>query len=216
MNRYDRSRQGLAICLAGLAGYVDAIGFLSAHGYFVSFMSGNTTRLAVDLVTDPATAIVPGLLILGFVTGVTAGAIIGMAADRHRKPVILGIVALLLLGAAAASAVQRNNPAMALVVLAMGVLNNVFQRDGEVSVGVTYMTGALVRFGQGVANRLTGRGRGGWLSYLLLWLGLATGGVTGAATFSAIAGTALWPAAAVTALLALYALHLVRRESAGV
>lgn len=214
MNRYDRSRKGLAVCLAGLAGYVDAIGFLSAHGYFVSFMSGNTTRLAVDLVTDPATAIVPGLLIFGFVAGVTGGAILGMAADRRRKPVILAAVSLLLCGAAAASALGGNTLAMALVVLAMGALNNAFQRDGEVSVGVTYMTGALVRFGQGIAHALTGRARGGWLPYLLLWLGLAGGGLAGAAAFAMIGGTALWPGAGGAALLALYALHLLRRDGA--
>ncbi|MDM8353607.1 DUF1275 family protein, partial [Brevundimonas diminuta] len=35
--------------LAGLAGYVDSLGFLHLGGVFVSFMSGNTTRLAVNL-----------------------------------------------------------------------------------------------------------------------------------------------------------------------
>ncbi len=46
MNRLDRPRQVLALAIAFLAGGVDAVGFLSADGYFVSFMSGNTTRLA--------------------------------------------------------------------------------------------------------------------------------------------------------------------------
>lgn len=35
----------LAVAAAALAGYVDAVGFLSADRYFVLFMSGNTTRL---------------------------------------------------------------------------------------------------------------------------------------------------------------------------
>ena len=38
---------------------------------------------------------------------------------------------------------------LASSVLAMGALNNVFRRNGEVAIGITYMTGALVRFGQG-------------------------------------------------------------------
>ena len=59
---------------AALAGYVDAAGFLSANRYFVSFMSGNTTRLGVALGTSPHDAIVPALLIGGFIAGVTAGA----------------------------------------------------------------------------------------------------------------------------------------------
>ncbi|RSY01673.1 DUF1275 domain-containing protein, partial [Sphingomonas koreensis] len=52
MIRYDRNRRRFAVALAAMAGFVDAVGFLSADGYFVSFMSGNTTRLGVDLGTD--------------------------------------------------------------------------------------------------------------------------------------------------------------------
>ncbi|HAL05769.1 MAG TPA: hypothetical protein DCP26_00205, partial [Brevundimonas sp.] len=39
----------LALLLAALAGYVDSLGFLHLGGVFVSFMSGNSTRLAVSL-----------------------------------------------------------------------------------------------------------------------------------------------------------------------
>lgn len=31
-------------------GYVDAVGFMMTGGFFVSFMSGNSTRLAVGLI----------------------------------------------------------------------------------------------------------------------------------------------------------------------
>ncbi|MFJ5369898.1 DUF1275 family protein, partial [Bosea sp. CER48] len=47
MMRYDRPAMGLAFCLSGLAGFVDALGFLSLGGFFVSFMTGNTTRLGI-------------------------------------------------------------------------------------------------------------------------------------------------------------------------
>ena len=50
MHAHDRTSQGIAVGLALLAGYIDALGFLSLGGYFVSFMSGNSTRSAVDLV----------------------------------------------------------------------------------------------------------------------------------------------------------------------
>src|SRR5215472_19023315 len=39
----------LAAMLAALAGMVDAIGYLHLKGLFVSFMSGNSTQLAVSL-----------------------------------------------------------------------------------------------------------------------------------------------------------------------
>lgn len=78
MEQLDRSRQTIALLAAALAGFVDAVGFLSADGYFVSFMSGNTTRLAVDLAIDPHGALIPALIIIGFVAGV-AGAILSVS-----------------------------------------------------------------------------------------------------------------------------------------
>jgi len=39
----------LAGLLAGLAGMVDAIGYLHLSGLFISFMSGNSTQLAAAL-----------------------------------------------------------------------------------------------------------------------------------------------------------------------
>ena len=45
MKDYRRRDIALAAGLSGVAGYVDAIGFLKLGGFFVSFMSGNSTRL---------------------------------------------------------------------------------------------------------------------------------------------------------------------------
>ena len=45
----SRRNLALACTLSALAGYVDAIGFLHLGGMFVSFMSGNSTRLGVSL-----------------------------------------------------------------------------------------------------------------------------------------------------------------------
>ena len=48
MHRYSRSLTLIAIALAALAGFVDAVAFAST-GFFASFMSGNTTQLGVAL-----------------------------------------------------------------------------------------------------------------------------------------------------------------------
>lgn len=208
MNAIDQSRRRLAIAAAALAGFVDAVGFLSANSYFVSFMSGNTTRLGVDLVTSPATALVPALLIAGFVAGVFGGALLAARAGARRKVAVLTLVALLLSGAALAGALSHHSVMLALLVLAMGPLNNTFQRDGEVSVGLTYMTGALVRFAQGLAARLTGTGGEGWHNWLLLWVGLAIGAVLGAYVLIGWPQLALWLAAGWALLLALAARRL--------
>ena len=195
MNSIDRSRRRLAIAAAGLAGFVDAVGFLSASGYFVSFMSGNTTRLAVDLMTQPRLAIVPAMLIAGFVLGVFSGAVLAARAGSRRKVAVLMLVTLLLVSAAVAQLAGAVIAMLGFLVLAMGALNNTFQRDGEVSVGLTYMTGALVRFAQGLAARITGTGGQGWSGWLLLWLGLTLGAVAGAYTLLVWPLLALWLAA---------------------
>jgi len=208
MNSIDRSRRRLAIAAAGLAGFVDAVGFLSAQGYFVSFMSGNTTRLGVDLAVRPAMAIIPAGLIAGFVLGVFLGAPLSAQAGTWRKVAVLGMVAGLLVAGAIAQAAGATLAMLGLLVFAMGALNNTFQRDGEVSVGVTYMTGALVRFAQGLAARVSGTGGEGWANWLLLWLGLAAGAVAGAFALLAWPGLALWLASAWALALVVTAWHL--------
>lgn len=208
MHRYDRPRRLLAIAAAGLAGMVDAAGFLAADGYFVSFMSGNTTRLGVDLIEAPDRALIPALLIAGFVCGVCGGALLAARAGVRRKPVVLGSVALLLLLAATAHGTGHLVVALALLVLAMGALNNTFQRDGEVAVGLTYMTGALVKLGQGLAARLSGQPAPGWSDWSLLWLGLAIGAALGAAGWTFLPALVLWLTALLAGFLALAAMRL--------
>lgn len=181
MHRYDPARQRLAFGLAGLAGMVDATGFVVAGGYFTSFMSGNTTRMGVHLVEQPMLALLPFGLIACFLMGVTGGAVVRRrAAGRHKRS-LMGLVTVLLAGAAGWLAAGLTLPFLAFAAAAMGLSNNVFSRDGEVTVGVTYMTGALVRFGQGLAARIGGEVIPGARGYGFLWLALATGAVAGSA-----------------------------------
>jgi len=199
MRRYEQPHRLLAIGLAALAGFVDALGFLKLGGVFVSFMSGNSTRLAVGVAGDVRGSLFVGALIAGFVAGVMAGATVGGVAGRWRKQAVLGFVLVELTLAAALGGGAVIAPL--LMANAMGALNAVFQRDGEVSVGVTYMTGTLVKFGQHLAAALAGGPRFDWVPYLLLWLGLVAGAIAGAAVFPALGLGALWIAVAATAAL---------------
>lgn len=205
MTRYEKRYWTLAAGLAGLAGYVDAVGFIKLGGFFVSFMSGNSTRLGVGLATDRSAAAVAGSLVAAFVSGVILGAGMAAAAGTHRKSAVLALVALLLGSAAVMDGTFGGLwPAFAMAA-AMGAENAVFQRDGEVSIGVTYMTGTLVKFGQSVASALLGGPRWNWLPYLILWCALTGGAAAGALTYIHLASTALWIAVSIAVLLALYA-----------
>jgi len=213
MHRYDRSRRALAFAIAGLAGFVDATGFLAADGYFVSFMSGNTTRLGVDLATAPWRALTPAGLIAGFVLGVTLGALLADWAGERRKSMVTALAALLLGCAAVCRQLGSAEGFLAFTVFAMGVLNNSFRQNGEVAVGVTYMTGALVRFGQGLAARLRGTPREGWLANGGLWLSLALGALCGAASFAGWAAVSGWIAFGLACAVVLGALRIERRAA---
>jgi uncharacterized membrane protein YoaK (UPF0700 family) len=205
---YDQPRRSFAVALAALAGYVDAVGYISASGYFVSFMSGNTTRLGVALGTDPALAWPPALLIAGFVIGVTSGALIAHRARRFAKPAVAGLVTALLLCGAAARMAEAPVVMLAALVIAMGAINNTFQRGGEVAIGITYMTGALVRIGQSLAHHLSGQPDPSWRSWASLWGGLLAGALLGAALQDRLPMGCLWIASAWSAAMIVVALNL--------
>jgi uncharacterized membrane protein YoaK (UPF0700 family) len=211
MRRYDRPLIAAAIALAALAGFVDALGFVGLGGFFVSFMSGNSTRFGVALGSGawPA-AMRAGLLILLFLAGVMGGTLIAYAASERRKPAVLAAVTLILASAAACHALGHDMLALYLLPLAMGVENGTFQRDGEVTIGLTYMTGTLVRFGQRAALALVDRARWAWLPHFLLWLGFLTGVAAGTCVYWQVELDALWIAAAAAAGLTLIVGKLTR------
>jgi uncharacterized membrane protein YoaK (UPF0700 family) len=196
----------LAVGLSALAGYVDALGFIHLGGYFVSFMSGNSTRLGVGLIERGQYAAIAAVLIGLFVVGVVIGSIVGRHAQSHRRAVVLGLVGSILTFAAIFNALGVTKPAVAFMAIAMGAENAVFERDGEVHIGLTYMTGTLVKFGQRVADAFTGGPRFAWASYLFLWAGLVLGAVAGATTYPQFGLGGLWIAAGFTLVLAVVAI----------
>jgi uncharacterized membrane protein YoaK (UPF0700 family) len=207
MNRYDRKIWGLAACFAALAGYVDALGFLYLGGFFVSFMSGNSTRLAVGLSAHFSDAATAAGLITSFVIGVMLGSLCGRVIQRSRHGALMYLIAAMLSLAALLAILGASWAAAATLAMAMGAENALFERDGEVQIGLTYMTGTLVKFGQRLLSALMGGDRFGWLPYLLLWLGLVTGAVLGAMSYRLIGHSAIWAAAGAAFLLASWLHH---------
>ena len=187
----------LACALSALAGYVDAIGFLHLGGLFVSFMSGNSTRLGVSLADGQweTAAGAFGLIVL-FVIGAAGGSLLVLGRGLHRQPWLLFTEASLLAIAALAYAFRQPTVAIGAIVLAMGLENAVFQIHGGAGLGLTYVTGALVKVGQLLADALMGGPRFGFLPNLLLWAALVFGSLCGALVYHWMNLGAIWFAAA--------------------
>ena len=203
MTRYDKRTRALAASLAAVAGYVDATGFLASKGFFVSFMSGNSTRLAVGTFERAADAAAALALIAIFVMGVVLGSLVGRRAVGHQRSAVIALVAALLGIAIILSLASMPMAALAFMALAMGAENAIFEAEGEVQIGLTYMTGTLVKFGQRVGTALSGGDRWGWVPYALLWSGLVTGALAGAAAFPVFGLLSLCLPVALLVLLAL-------------
>ena len=93
----SRRNVALACALSALAGYVDGIGFLHLGGLFVSFMSGNSTRMGVSLAGGHWQNAAEALgLIAAFVIGAAAGSLIVLGRGAHRQPWLLLAEAVLL------------------------------------------------------------------------------------------------------------------------
>ena len=201
LTRYGRPVIGLAAAFSAVAGYVDAIGFLLTGGFFVSFMSGNTTRLAIGVASGSAAAGFAAGLIALFVHGVVLGTLAGRWVPTRRHPAVLLVVTLLLATAALIAAAGGGRLAVIPMVLAMGAENTVFAEDGEIRIGLTYMTGTLVKLGKRLTTALLGGDRWGWVPYLMLWSGLLAGAIAGALAYRALGVDALWAAVAAMAAL---------------
>lgn len=208
MIRYRRRYWVFAALLSMLAGYADANAFVHLGGFFVSFMSGNSTRLGVGIAQANGAAPLASGLIALFVIGVMLGSFLNARADKSGGVRVLAFVSGLLVLASALASFGMTAFAIAGLALGMGAMNAVFQRDGEVSIGVTYMTGTLVRLGQRLSAALRGGPRWDWIPYLLLWSGLVVGATLGAIGYAAFGLRALWAAAIVASGLTLLFVNL--------
>lgn len=203
MKDVDRGSLAVSAALAAIAGFVDAIGFLDTGGLFVSFMSGNSTQAAVEVLGPGATvALASAGIIAAFVFGVALGGVANALVAKPR-PWIVGGAAIIVGGAAGlALAGDATLWRAGLLAVAMGSVNTLFLADGRARVAITYSTGTLVSLGLALAALVTGTSRTAWRRPLLLWAALASGAVVGAVAHRAGSAPALTVAAAALVLCA--------------
>jgi uncharacterized membrane protein YoaK (UPF0700 family) len=192
-----------------IAGMTDAIG-LTLSGDFVSFMTGNTTRAAIAL-GDGNTR--HGLVLLAaimiFIGGNAIGVVLAHAASRPAF-VVLGWVSVLLAIASTFTAPSSLVSQFYLVVLAMGLVNATVEHVEGLPIGLTYVTGALSRFGRGIGRLLVGDRDLAWTMQIVPWVGMLAGAIVGALLAHHFAAKALLFAAVLALIIGFSTLIIPR------
>lgn len=206
-----RTGMGIALVatLSFVAGMTDAIG-LRMSGDFVSFMTGNTTRAAMSL-QDGNWGHALKLLgaIATFVLGNAVGIVIAHRADNRIFAVLAAVGATL---AVASDLPTTDVPLVQfyLVVLAMGMINAAVEHVEGLPIGLTYVTGALSRFGRGIGRWLIGERKMDWTIQIVPWLGMLSGALCGAVVGAYMDYASLWIVAAIVTLLAFITMLMPR------
>src|SRR5476649_396130 len=208
-----RIGMSLVATLSVLAGMTDAIGFM-ASGDFVSFMSGNTTRLAVAISAgDLGLTGRLLLLVATFVVGNALGVVISRLSRRHALPLLLCIAALLCGGGVCPF--DDTLPALLAAIVAMGMLNAAVEEVNGLPVGLTYVTGALSRFGRGLGRWMLGERRNGWRVQLIPWSGMFAGAILGAVLEHHLGLKSLFVSGLLAGAVGLLSLKIPRRWQLG-
>ncbi len=196
----------LATILTGLAGFLDAAGYVQLNHLYVSFMSGNSTHLGMSLPLGNPLDIFGILAIVGaFVAGACAGtAISDHGGEQAISLNICGEVVLLLL-ALLLSLASFTHVGLIIVAASMGMQNSLHQMVAGADVGHGFITGALFSAGQSLARLGTGCGQGRRaLSNIFSWVAFVVGAALGAIALSHVGLVAcLGAAVSVVVILAL-------------
>jgi uncharacterized membrane protein YoaK (UPF0700 family) len=201
----NNSEARLSWVLAALAGILGATAFSHSAGYFVTFMTGNAQRAVLGYFRgDIVLSVTAGLLLLCFVAGV----LISSVCRRHfwvahpHGPTVLTTLSLVLATAIDITVGRWNQsqldfiPIM-VVVFGVGSLNTSFVQNGEVSIPLSYVTGTLVKMGQGIERHIAGGRAADWLGYFLLLFSFIFGATAGGVISTFVSGTQMLGVASV-------------------
>lgn len=211
--RTRRTVTGLTLvaAISFVAGMTDAVGLLLS-GDFVSFMTGNTTRAALSFADGNYThALILFSALWVFILGNALGIVLAHTVSARRTFVVLAGVSILLAAASTVPGDVYPRVQFYLIVLSMGMINATVEHIEGLPIGLTYVTGALSRFGRGIGRWLVGdRNPTGWLIQTIPWTGMACGAVTGAFLTKYAGSDALWFVSALALVVALATAMLPR------
>ncbi|MGP6169925.1 YoaK family protein [Microbacterium sp. A196] len=187
----------LGVWLLGLAGFVDAIAFMVLQGNFVAFMSGNTTVMGYAVATGrwSLVGVSAALLILFFIGCVAGASIVRWGGSRGHRGAMILLAALTIVAAIVANTASAHFGVMLIAVVG-GLTSSVLAADTDVKVGLTYVTGTLVKAAHQLVAGIGTPHPWSWLSTAGFWFVLAVGAALGGIAFHGLGTTSLWIAAA--------------------
>ncbi len=203
----------LSWVLAALAGMIGAAAFTVTGGYFVTFMTGNAERGGLGFFTDQPTMARAAIFIsLSFVAGV----VVASLCRRHvwvnhpHGATVLTTFALVVASVVDVVISGFDEPQVEFipilfVAFGIGALNTSFCKDGEVSIPLSYVTGTLVKMGQGIERHISGGKAADWLGYFLLYVSFIGGALIGGLVSLVISNPQmLFTATAISVVVATY------------
>jgi uncharacterized membrane protein YoaK (UPF0700 family) len=178
--------ESLAITLAAVAGFIDAVGYLTLHHLFTAHMTGNASKLGIafahgNMAGAAALAFAP----LFFVCGIAAGAVL---VDRGRTWAAFALQTLLVAvymlygsrvihdGTVPDHSLGGFYVLLGIATLALGLQTAAFTDIDGNTTRTTYLSGMLTRLGQGLVQ---GAARRRLLLFVGLWLAYVGGATFG-------------------------------------
>jgi uncharacterized membrane protein YoaK (UPF0700 family) len=204
------SKLAVGLTFTACAGCIDAVGFIELGGYFLSFMSGNSTQLGTGLASLGAmggrSPLLPFVLIGCFFLGGVAGSLVALTRPRHGASLVL----LMILGAVCAAmgftaAHLQIGVALLPLPFAAGAQNAMLPQSGAARLGTTYVTGTLYAGANDLAKALLKQAPAWrWAQHVMVWMALCAGALLGAI------GDATWGIGTLAVPAAVYAFFLYR------
>lgn len=188
---YDLRELVLAAMLAALAGAAGAAAWLYTSGWYVTFMTGNTERLVLEHFKGEHVIAFGALAtVLVFVAGAITATLARVYLWRKARHGATRVMTAATIAACLSDMflVAEGDafgvaPVMCLA-FGLGALNTSISRRGEVVMPLSYMTGTLVKIGQGIALHVASIRRWGWVPHATTISGFVAGAVLGGALFS--------------------------------
>ena len=183
-SREIKLQERLAIFLAFIAGYTDAIGLIKWKTY-VSFMSGNTTQLGASFFSEKYGVIITSIIVIAsFLIGIYAGTCLSLWKKCRIKTIAFYIVSGIMMFYTFINYYHPVSviPSVAVIGFAMGMMNTIVTTVGNLKVNTDFVTGTLNSLAKNSAiftmskdENEKNESKANVIHLLLLWIGFVTG-----------------------------------------